>query len=382
MASITGRTSTMLSRSSSCILGRTRVGRSSHVQMACKTTWSKSNSRKPLPSSQEVRSFSVYAGSSNGRKPLTKIVATIGPASEHLPVLPETVAAGMCIMRINFSHATPEEVELRLKNLAASPGEFDGQPNLCAVLLDTKGPEIRMGGLEVCKGVETPSENRKKKILLEAGAKVTLSTDPKHDGCGDASTIYVSYDKIAATVQPGSKVLLDDGLIELTVESVAAADGSVLCVVDNTNEIGERKGVNLPNASVDLPAMSEKDKLDIEYGIKHDMDFVAASFVRTAEQVLDIRKHIDECMKKHWPDGHVAPRIISKIESQEAVDNFDDILEVSDGIMVARGDLGVEVQGFETAAHTQCRRDCRVFAAATLPVPRPPQPQHSPTYSV
>jgi pyruvate kinase len=136
-------------------------------------------------------------------------------------------------------------------------------------------------------------------------------------------------------------VLLDDGLIGLTVESV---EGDLVnCRIENTNEIGERKGINLPNASVDLPAMSEKDMADIEYGIEKDMDFVAASFVRTAAQVNEIRAHIELCMTKHWPAGHVAPQIISKIESQEAVDNFEEILEVSDGIMVARGDLGVEV---------------------------------------
>lgn len=292
-----------------------------------------------------IRTNTVWA---NGRPPLTKIVATIGPASEHLPVLPQAVAAGMRVMRINFSHATPDEVELRMTNLAGSSGEFEGQDNMRAILLDTKGPEIRMGGLEVCKGKETPSENRKNKILFETGKKVTLSTDPKWDGAGDESTIFVSYGNIAATVGPGSKVLLDDGLIGMTVESVG--DGEVVCVVDNTNEIGERKGVNLPNASVDLPAMSDKDKADISYGIANDMDFVAASFIRTAAQVEDIRGHINACMAEHWPAGHVAPLIISKIESQEAVDNFEEILAVSDGIMVARGDLGVEVPLHQVAS--------------------------------
>ena len=303
--------------------------------------------RPCAPARSIGRCSSTASFPKHGRPPLTKIVATIGPASEQAQELQGCVAAGMRVMRLNFSHATTEEVELRLKNLSASKGVnslLGPKNNLRAILLDTKGPEIRMGGLAVCQSATgaVPSENRKAKIKMDTGDKVRLTTDPAFDGSGDASTIYVSYDRIGEVLSPGNTVLLDDGLIMMKVESIDSE--GVHCKVMNANEIGERKGVNLPGVSTGLPPMSEKDKVDIAYGISFDMDFIAASFVSNAAGVHEIKRYVAECMAKQgYPADHPHPLIISKIESSEAIDNFDEILEVSDGIMVARGDLGVEI---------------------------------------
>jgi len=272
------------------------------------------------------------------RLPLTKIVATIGPASEELPTLPRVVDAGMRLMRLNFSHATEEEVELRIKNLALSPTAAATQlGGCCAVLLDTQGPEIRTGGLRVVR----EQNNRRAKVTIEKGAEVVLSTDPAVEDDGDASKLFVSYKKITESVGVGSKVLLDDGAIILDVTAVTGSE--VQCVAENTGELGARKGVNLPGSVVDLPAMAPKDLKDLAYGLSHDMDYIAASFVRSAEAVREIRSYAAEIVAERFGPEHPLPLIISKIESQEALDNWDEILDESDGIMVARGDLGVEV---------------------------------------
>jgi len=264
---------------------------------------------------------------------LTKIVATIGPASEEAEPLERCVAAGLNVMRVNFSHATVDEFHLRRRNLRAAPGG-----ELCSVMLDTKGPEIRMGGLRVCK----ETGNRKAKVRMETGSELVLTTDKSFDGSSDEKTLYVGYEPLAQKLSPGKTVLLDDGLISLRVKDVRP-DGSVACEVLNTSEIGERKGVNLPGIITDLPPLSEKDKEDIRFGIEHDIDMVAASFVRNAQGVHDIRSHIAECHATYAAPGTPLPLIISKVESTEALDNLPEIIEASDGIMVARGDLGVEV---------------------------------------
>ena len=272
------------------------------------------------------------------RLPLSKIVATIGPASEELPVLPQIVDAGMRIMRVNFSHATEEEVELRMKNLALSPTAAPTTLSGCAaVMLDTAGPEVRTGVLRAMK----ESGNRRAKVTIEKGSEVMLSPDPALDGDGDASKLFVSYKNIAKSVSVGSKVLLDDGEIILEVSRVAG--DAVHCVAENTGELGSRKGVNLPGSEVDLPAMAEKDLKDLTYGLGHDMDYIAASFVRSAEGVREIRSFAAEVVRAKFGPAHPVPLIISKIESQQALDNWDEILAESDAIMVARGDLGVEV---------------------------------------
>jgi pyruvate kinase len=271
---------------------------------------------------------------------LTKIVATIGPTSEQREPLKAVTAAGMRIMRLNFSHATVEEVTLRTVNLALAQAELSptgpGQ-DVRAVLLDTKGPEIRTGKLaNDFSGKET--------ILLEHGEIITLRTDDATRDAGSSVTdLYIDYAGLGKCLKPGMKVLLDDGSIILTVESIEA--GAVTCKIDNTAELRSRAGVNLPLADTsDLPAMSDKDKADIKYGMTMDIDYVAASFVQTADGVREIRRHIEQCAKDlGWDADQPLPLIISKIESAGALTNFDEILKESDGIMVARGDLGVEI---------------------------------------
>ena len=263
---------------------------------------------------------------------LTKIVATIGPTSEQAEPLKLVTQAGMKIMRLNFSHATKEEVELRTTNLAAA------QPfvkELRAVLLDTKGPEIRSGKLaNDTSGHDT--------IHLEEGKSISLTNDPAEKENGTEQQLYIDYAGLQRCLSPGMKVLLDDGAITLTVTSVGE---KIECTIDNTGDLRSRAGVNLPLADTsDLPAMSDKDKADILYGMSMDIDYVAASFVQTAQGVREIRAHIADCAKKlGWSADQPLPLIISKIETAGALQHFDEILKESDGIMVARGDLGVEI---------------------------------------
>lgn len=281
---------------------------------------------------------------------LTKIVATIGPTSEQLPVLQDLVKSGLRIMRLNFSHATTEEVELRVKNLKLCKGRHaetlssdtgGDDLNVRAILLDTRGPEIRMGKLrDDHSGHET--------ISLEAGNTITLHTSEQWANAGSIATdIYIDYPNLHKCLEPGSKVLLDDGAVILTVQSVESDKeyhGTVTCTIDNSGDLRSRAGVNLPGAETDLPAMSNKDKIDIKYGMTKDVDYVAASFIQNAEGVREIRRYMKECAEELGMEpGYPLPLIISKIESSAALKNFDGILAESDGIMVARGDLGVEI---------------------------------------
>ena len=247
----------------------------------------------------------------------TKIVCTIGPASESVPVLKEMLAAGMNVARLNFSHGSHEEHLLRLRNIRQASRET-GLP--IAILLDTKGPEIRIGELDA-------------PLQLEAGQDFCLTTVPDVR----ENKIYVNYPGLPGDVKPGDRILIDDGLIGLVVKEVTATE--IHCLVENGGELSGRKGVNVPGVSVNLPSVTEKDLEDILFGIEQGVDFIAASFVRTAADVLEIRKVLEE---------HDSPvQIIAKIETQAAVDNIAEILEVSDGIMVARGDLGVEIPAEE-----------------------------------
>jgi pyruvate kinase len=273
---------------------------------------------------------------------LTKIVATIGPTSEQLGPLKEVTAAGMRIMRLNFSHATKEEVELRTANFQIvqkelSPPGSQHLQEVRSILLDTKGPEIRTGKLaNDASGHET--------VTLQAGSKITLHTDETVRDAGSSETdLYIDYAGLGKCLKPGMKVLLDDGAIILKVESIDS--GTVSCIIENTGDLRSRAGVNLPLADTsDLPAMSDKDRVDIKYGMTMGIDFVAASFVQTAEGVREIRSHIKECARElGWDPTEPLPLIISKIETAGALNHFDAILEESDGIMVARGDLGVEI---------------------------------------
>jgi len=271
--------------------------------------------------------------------PLTKIVATVGPASEDDVTLPKCVDAGLSVMRCNFSHATSDEFFLRVGNLRKSPG--GERVNL---MLDTKGPEIRMGGLKICK----ETGNRKAKIEMVKGETIVLTNDPALDGASDEKELYVGYEKLSEKLTPGTKVLLDDGLISLVVTE-SQGEGKVACEIINTAEIGERKGVNLPGVITELPPLSDKDKSDIAFGIENDIDCIAASFVRSAEGVQNIRDYVMECHNKYCPDpaNTPPPMIISKVETTEALDNLEEIVQASDGVMVARGDLGVEVDIWE-----------------------------------
>ncbi len=248
----------------------------------------------------------------------TKIVCTIGPKTESKEMLAKVLNAGMNVMRLNFSHGDFEEHGNRIKNLRAIMAET-GQK--AAILLDTKGPEIRTIKLEGGNDVD-----------LVAGQTFTLTTDTTV--VGNKDRVAVTYAGLAKDLKVGNTVLIDDGLIGMEVTAVT--DKEVICKVMNNGALGENKGVNLPNVSIGLPALAEKDKADLVFGCEQGVDFIAASFIRKKEDVLAIRE---------WLDTHGGQniQIISKIENQEGLDNFDEILTVSDGIMVARGDLGVEI---------------------------------------
>ncbi|MFC7061548.1 pyruvate kinase [Halobacillus seohaensis] len=248
----------------------------------------------------------------------TKIVSTIGPASESVETLTHLIKAGMNVARLNFSHGDFAEHGARIKNIreaASATGET------IAILLDTKGPEIRTGSL------------KDGEAYLEKGNTVYVTME---DILGDADRFSVSFPGLIDDVHPGSKILLDDGLVELQVEEILKEKNEIKTTVLNNGILKNKKGVNVPNVSVNLPGITEKDAKDIEFGIEQDVDFIAASFVRRASDVLEIK----ELLENHRA-GHI--QIIPKIENQEGVDNIDEILEVSDGLMVARGDLGVEI---------------------------------------
>jgi pyruvate kinase len=247
----------------------------------------------------------------------TKIVCTIGPASESKEMLTKLVKAGMNVMRLNFSHGDYAEHGARINAIREVSAEL-GQK--VAILLDTKGPEIRT--MNLADG----------DVLLEAGQTFTLTTD--QTVVGDKTRVAVTYEDFAKDLSVGNTVLLDDGLIQLTVTEISGNE--VICRVENTGELGNKKGVNLPGVSVNLPALSEKDKGDLVWGCQQGVDFVAASFIRRQSDVVEIRDLLNA-------NGGSKIKILSKIENQEGVDNFDAILQASDGIMVARGDLGVEI---------------------------------------
>lgn len=247
----------------------------------------------------------------------TKIVCTMGPATESEEVLKELMKAGMDVARINFSHGTHEEA-LEKMNKIKKVREEIGKP--VAILLDTKGPEIRL---------KTFKEG---KVTLKKGQKFILTTD---DVDGDETMVSISYKGLPKDVSAGSRILIDDGLIELEVISLESTQ--IICKVKNGGVISDRKGVNVPNITLSMPYMSEKDRDDILFGIEQDVDFIAASFVRTAEDVMEIKKLLEQ-------NGGKSIKIISKIENADGVENIDEILKVSDGIMVARGDMGVEIE--------------------------------------
>lgn len=251
----------------------------------------------------------------------TKIVCTMGPNTNDGNLMRELVKRGMDIARFNFSHGDHEEQKTRM-DMLKKIREEEGKP--IAILLDTKGPEIRTGLLKDGK-----------KIVLEAGDKFTLSTKEK---VGDKNGVSITYAGLVDDVQVGKKILIDDGLIELTVQEKTDID--IICTVDNGGELGERKGINVPNVPIRLPAITDKDKEDIKFGAEQKVDFIAASFVRNAECILEIKAWLKECGADYIP-------IIAKIENAEGIKNIEEIIRCSDGVMVARGDLGVEIPAEE-----------------------------------
>lgn len=246
----------------------------------------------------------------------TKIVCTIGPASESVDTLVQLIESGMNVARLNFSHGDHEEHQARIQNIREASRKTG---EMVAILLDTKGPEIRTGNLD------------KESIELVTGQQLILSMN---EIAGDEKKISISYGGLVNDVKPGSMILLDDGLIELEV--VEIGEDEIVTKVLNSGTLKSKKGVNVPNVSVDLPGITEKDANDIRFGIDQGIDFIAASFVRRASDVLEIRNLLE---KKSAESIHIIP----KIENQEGVENIDEILNVSDGLMVARGDLGVEI---------------------------------------
>ncbi|MDX8359313.1 pyruvate kinase [Cytobacillus sp. IB215316] len=252
----------------------------------------------------------------------TKIVCTIGPASESVDKLVELMETGMNVTRLNFSHGDFEEHGARIKNIREAAKKTGKN---IAILLDTKGPEIRTHTME--SGA----------IELIDGSEVIISME---EVIGTPQKFSITYPGLIEDVEVGSKILLDDGLIGLEVIAINTELGEITTKVLNNGVLKNKKGVNVPGVKVKLPGITEKDANDIIFGIEQGVDFIAASFVRRASDVLDIREILEK---------HDAPniQIIPKIENQEGVDNIDDILEVSDGLMVARGDLGVEIPAEE-----------------------------------
>lgn len=273
----------------------------------------------------------------------TKIVCTMGPNTDNREIMRELALNGMDVARFNFSHGDHAEHKHRLEILESVREEL-GIP--IASLLDTKGPEIRTGKLKDGK-----------KVTLKEGDLYTLTTE---EIVGDETRGYINYAGLAEDVKPGDRILIDDGLIELHVREVNGTD--IVCQIENGGELGEKKGVNVPGVRVKLPALTDKDKEDIRFGVDAGFDFVAASFVRNADAIREIREILDE--------KGSAMQIIAKIENEEGIENIDSIIEASDGIMVARGDMGVEIPA-EKVPHIQkmiirkCNLACKVVITAT-----------------
>ncbi|MGA5691131.1 pyruvate kinase [Cytobacillus pseudoceanisediminis] len=252
----------------------------------------------------------------------TKIVCTIGPASESVEKLTQLIEAGMNVARLNFSHGDFQEHGQRIQNIREA-AEKTGKT--VAILLDTKGPEIRTNNM--LEGA----------IELRAGEDIIISMTEVE---GTAEKFSVTYAGLIEDVHTGSKILLDDGLIGLEVTKIDKANSEIHTKILNSGTLKNKKGVNVPGVSVNLPGITEKDAQDIIFGIEQGVDFIAASFVRRASDVLEIRQLLEEHNASYI-------NIIPKIENQEGVDNIDEILEISDGLMVARGDLGVEIPAEE-----------------------------------
>ncbi len=245
----------------------------------------------------------------------TKIICTLGPSTDDPAILRELMLSGMDVARINMSHQSHDAHRARIEMVKTLRDELH-RP--VAILIDTKGPEIRLGTFA-------------EKVTLQAGDSFTLTTEPVE---GTAERASVSFAGLPGDVQAGSHILIDDGLIDLIVRQTTDTD--ILCEVQNGGVVSSNKGINVPGAALSMPFISERDKADIAFACEIEADFIAASFTRRASDVLQVRQELE----RHH--NHTI-RIIAKIENAEGVDNIDDILKVSDGIMVARGDMGVEI---------------------------------------
>ncbi|MBR4861793.1 MAG: pyruvate kinase [Firmicutes bacterium] len=273
----------------------------------------------------------------------TKIVCTLGPASSDAEVMRQMLLAGMDVARVNFSHGTHEGHGKTIDNFRAVR---DSLNKAAAVMLDTKGPEIRTGNFTDGK------------VQLEEGQTFTLTV---RDVDGDNNICSITYKNLPAELKAGDSVLIDDGKIRMTVKETNETD--IICLVHNGGTVSNHKGINVPNVRLNMEYLSPVDKADILYGIEKDVDYIAASFIRKAQDVLDLRDFLDA-------NGGEKIKIISKIENMEGIDNFEEILDLSDGIMVARGDMGVEVDferlpGIQKRFIKRCQQSGKICITAT-----------------
>lgn len=273
----------------------------------------------------------------------TKIVCTIGPASKSEKVMTEMMKAGMNVARLNFSHGD-HEYHREIIETFRRVREKLGRP--AAIMLDTKGPEIRIGTF------------RGERVTLIAGETFTLTTREVE---GDSTCVSITYADLPGQLHVGDRVLIDDGRLELTVTELSDTD--IVCRVVTGGEISNRKGVNIPNVHLDFPYLSDRDMEDLRFGVEMDVDYIAASFVRSADDVIAMRNYLD------YYGGHNI-RIIAKIENTEGIDNFEEILKHANGIMVARGDMGVEVNyerlpGLQKRFIRRCYQSGKIVITAT-----------------
>lgn len=274
----------------------------------------------------------------------TKIICTLGPAVDSDERITQIINAGMDCARLNFSHGTHEEQEVRLNRVRRIVGELNRH---IPILLDTKGPEIRL------KDFEGGS------VIVEKGSLFTFDTDKETPGTRER--IGLTYDKLAKNVEVGTKILVDDGKIELKVTAIKGS--KVICKVITGGKLSNHKSINIPNVEISMPYLNDVDKSDLLFGIEHNVEYIAASFVRCADDLKKLRKFLKD-------NGGQDIKIISKIENGQGINNFDEILELSDGIMVARGDMGVEIN-FEKIPAIQkmmiekCNREGKIVVTAT-----------------
>lgn len=274
----------------------------------------------------------------------TKIICTLGPAVDSDERITQIINAGMDCARLNFSHGTHEEQEVRLNRVRRIAGELNRH---IPILLDTKGPEIRL------KDFEGGS------VIVEKGSLFTFDTDKETPGTKER--IGLTYDKLAKNVEVGTKILVDDGKIDLKVTAIKGS--KVICKVVTGGKLSNHKSINIPNVEIPMPYLNDVDKSDLLFGIEHNVEYIAASFVRCADDLKKLRKFLKD-------NGGQDIKVISKIENGQGINNFDEILELSDGIMVARGDMGVEIN-FEKIPAIQkmmiekCNREGKIVVTAT-----------------